>query len=83
MGGSDGERKLSEKKEEKKCFFPLQVQIANAIANAPVVMGRATAKHEREGGEHRWREGDESGGEQDGWRREEGISGENAVMPDQ
>lgn len=46
-------------------------------------MGRATAKHEREGGEHRWREGDESGGEQDGWRREEGISGENAVMPDQ
>lgn len=35
----------------------LQVQIANAIAYAPVVMRMAAAKREREGGEHRWREG--------------------------
>lgn len=54
------------------------------IAYAPVVMWMVA---EREGGEHRWREGavmmraEER--EKDGCGREEGASGENAVMPGQ
>lgn len=42
---------------KRKKMVKKQVQIANAIAYAPVVMWIATAKQEREGVAHRWREG--------------------------
>lgn len=37
--------------------FLLQIQVAKAIAYAPVVMWMSAAKQQREGGEHGWREG--------------------------
>lgn len=49
--------KKKKKKPKEQRAFLLQVQIANAVAYAPVVMWMAAAKQEREGGERRWREG--------------------------
>lgn len=43
-------------KQQHRAFL-LQVQIANAIAYASVVMWMAAAKQEREGDENRGREG--------------------------
>lgn len=58
----------------------VQVQMANAIAYA-LVMWIVAVKQEREVNTDGGRV-DERGerGEQDGWRREEGTSGENVVM---
>lgn len=46
-------RKNVKETPKKYRAFLLLVQIANAIAYAPVVMWMATAKREREGGERR------------------------------
>lgn len=79
MGGKEEEKNI---KKTAQSYLPL-IQVANTIAYAPVVMWMSAAKQQREGGEHGWREGGLMRVEERAGWREEGASGENAVMTGQ